>query len=200
MTNPTIIRDESHVYRVDGVVRPSVTQIIRWGGLTDYSDTPTEKQEFAMHRGTVVHDATVLVDELSLDWDSLDRRARPYVQAYQSFCIETCFQTILCEHPFYSPFGYCGTLDRMGKLGDGSRVVLDLKTGMAIPKTTGVQLAAYVYGLPNPLTYRRFAVRLGKDANYSMKEYPKSELSADWAAFMSALVITNWKKNHGYKI
>jgi len=89
--------ESTHTYRLggpNGVVVPSVTQIMKAAGIIDdsfYNDT-------GRFRGSAVHRATQLLDESdlspdegSLDWESLDPELLPYVQAYGKFKLESGF-------------------------------------------------------------------------------------------------------------
>jgi len=85
-----------------------------------------------LERGKMVHAATVMVDNGTLDWDALDERIKPFIDAYKSFvdsahpAVEASELTVV--HPSYS---YGARLDRVYRLPGVARPILtDIKTGI----------------------------------------------------------------------
>lgn len=187
--------EPGHLYKVNGIIRPSVTQVMRDVRIIDYDVVPTEVGEIAMERGTIVHQACELFDREELDEDSIDPVVRPYIDAYMEWKGKTGFTCSFIEHMFYHELGYCGTMDRTGDFPDNTKAVLDLKTGEALVKRpVGVQLAAYAAKLGAPLTYRRIALRLSRKGKFQATEFAPKTYFEDWAAFQSALNVYNWKR------
>lgn len=199
---PGIMRDEHHVYRVDGKIVPGVNKILQWAGMKDYSAIPNDRAVFAMDRGTAVHEGfTMLVDD-NLDWSTVDERIVPRIQAAEKFLHVTGFKPELLKFVVHNEqFGYCGELDMTGHFPDRTKAVVDLKcTDAAIQPWVGLQLSFYQFALYAPLTYRRFALRLKSDGEYNAKEFPRSEAISDWNCCLAALNTVNWKMKHGYKL
>jgi hypothetical protein len=189
--------EASHVYRVAGIERPSVTQVLRAAGLIDTA----WYTEVARIRGRAVHAACEFLDQDDLDESSVLPEYRGYVHAWMRFRAESGFRAAsapetgrpMIEHRLFHPvFAYCGTLDRCGWLG-GDEVVLDLKTG-GPADWHAHQLAAYSNCLPNPLARRRIAVHLKACGAYSIREYPNTEFHRHWQVFAACLVI--WQAKH----
>src|SRR3954463_4964548 len=87
-----------HSYEVDGIVVPSVTQVLSLTGIDDVSGIPLHYLQRAAGIGTAVHQACELLDEDDLDLDSLDPLIQGYVLGYQRFREETGFAADLVEH------------------------------------------------------------------------------------------------------
>jgi hypothetical protein len=198
---------ETHTYRLNGVVIPDhITGILEAEGLVDFSAVSESVLDHATWRGSAVHLACLLDDQGDLDESTVDPEALPYLDAFR-LCRRNLNPTILAaEVSLYHPIHkYCGTLDRVVAIGPdgppgvcqvspcGHRQVWEIKTGELQP-AAAYQTAAQVMLLPNPYTYRRFAVRLRKNGAYVMHEYPLNDLQDDFAVFLAALKINRVKR------
>lgn len=184
---------EHHVYRVDGKVLPSVTQII--APLYDFSMVREELLELARERGSAVHIACELDDQGDLDEASVDPRIRPYLEGWRRFRYDNEFEVESIEERLQHPIhGYAGTLDRVGIL-KGKRILLDIKTTSALHPAVGVQLAGYLDArtLANPvqLITRRYAIQLRRDGTYRLQPYDRPD---DRAVFQSLLTIHRFRE------
>lgn len=188
--------DESnHVYRVDGVVYPSVTQILESAGLPDLSRVPADILEWKADIGRKVHKAIEFDDDGDLDFDFLPVELRPYVEAYRKFKTESGFEPLAAEEPIFHPvYKYPGKPDRIGLL-NGRIVLIDYKTGMIDLKCVGPQTAAYkkawdeVHQRKDQIV-RRFALKLSNDGTYKLIECKNPN---DFNIFLSALSLYNWR-------
>jgi hypothetical protein len=136
--------EEKHEYRLNGILLPSVTQIL--SPLHDFSRIDPYRLERARQFGTAVHLATELDDANELDEDSLDPKLKPCLEAWRRFKAETGFEIEHIEQPVYSPsLLVAGTIDRVGKMRrhKNQRMVVDIKTGAWLYATIGLQLAGY---------------------------------------------------------
>lgn len=195
MSSATLIFDgETHQYRLGQQRLPSVTQVIASTGLI-HSEWFSEA---AAWRGSVVHRCCELDDLGLLREESVDPGAAEYLTGWRSFKKAVGFTATMVEAPLHHwALRYAGTPDRIGILRDGSRVVIDIKTGVAAA-WHGLQLAAYAHlASQQPRHMRRFTVRLNNAGSYSATEYTTSALSADWAAFQGALALNNWRMING---
>lgn len=78
----------SHVYTVDGVRFPSVTQVLQASGLIDFSKIPSPMLLEARDRGTAVHQANHYYNENDLDLETFCLEFpdyAPYVRAWADF-------------------------------------------------------------------------------------------------------------------
>ncbi len=181
-----IALSEDHVYSdtETGRVYPGVTQVIKAAGLMGYQNSAP----FYMERGSVIHEATALFDEDSLDWNTVDPRILPYVEAWQFYRIRECenapydFIEKSFVHPIYQ---YAGTLDRPG---------LDIKSGSPCAWHI-LQAAAYAH-LSGAECSQWKTVYLQDDGRYKVTIYKVSDLYAAFKVFLAALAIYNWKKEN----
>ena len=186
MPKYNVTLDESHVYRVDGIVCPSVTQILSRTGLADYSSIPHFMRDFALERGSAVHKAAHYYLEGDLDEETVDPIIQGYIRALDKFVFHSDFvpEPGTAEQICYDPMNaYCGTWDIIGSLPQIGRVIVDFKCGMM--PAVHWQLAAYGR-LADPPIYNRIALRLSKDGTYKPKLFPASTFARHEADFLAA--------------
>ncbi|MGH9438474.1 MAG: hypothetical protein ACRD22_11415 [Terriglobia bacterium] len=190
-THAIDFNEEQHVYRVGGVIRPSVTQALKDAGLIDTAWYTEE----ARLRGKAVHAATQFLDDDDLDWDTVLPQYCGFVHAWEQFRRDSGFR-ISCDsenRPFleyrlyHAAFGYCGTLDRLGMIGS-SEYLIDLKTGDP-EGWHGYQLAGYSQCLPDALARRRMTVHLKANGRYATREYGLDRFAHDWQVFSASVVV-----------
>lgn len=187
MSGEIIFDDKLHQYTVDGVVIPSVTQIIKAAGLYDFSMVDPDVLEYKRNLGTQVHAATELDDQDNLG--GYDPVIEGYLSAWRKFKAETGFRvTHIEERLFHKKYHYAGTLDRLGKFGDRG-VLIDIKTGAIDLSTVGPQTAAYAeaWGFHG----KRYALQL-LDGKYKLTEC-KNKM--DFQVFLNCLNIYRWKES-----
>src|SRR5215471_13422532 len=133
-----------HVYRVNGIVIPSTTQILDNAGLSpDYSIIQPRVLKHARERGLHVDLACDLFDEDDLDWSSVSGEAVGYVSAWARFRADHDYRPHASQIPLYHPeYNYAGTLDSVGQLA-GQWVVVERKSTARMYDTYGLQLGAY---------------------------------------------------------
>lgn len=176
--------EDGHVYRVGGVVVPSVTQalsVIERG----FGGVDPEVLERAQRFGSHVHKAIELDNLGTLDEESLDPAIAPYLAQWRRFVAETGFHVEHGEALVYHPRArYAGRADVVGILR-GTRWLIDLKSG-AVPRTAGPQTAAYAEAYrwtTGKRVTRRAALKLTA-ASYSAVPYSDP---ADLSNFLSSL-------------
>lgn len=181
---------EGHIYRVDGRVFPSVTQVLEpYTGL-EFVDRETLRR--AAEFGNHVHQAVHLYNVGELDEQSLDPALVPYLDGWKLFLYESGATVILSEHRVASRrYQFAGTLDDLLFWGNSKRLI-DVKSGSVVPKTTGPQLAAYGRAYfeetGERIRYRR-CVHLPGEGKY--KVIPLNN-PRDWPIFQCALTIHKW--------
>ena len=177
-----------HEYRIGDRVLPSVTQVLTEAGLIN----PSWYSPEAAERGTVVHECCAILNRgLVLDWDTVDDRVWPYVDAYRCFLGEMGDRLHISEVEYRvmnANYGYAGTTDILGKW-DGRPMVCDIKTGDPEP-WHALQLAGYseAYPIVRP---ERYCIYLNSDGKYGLKHYTDP---SDRTAFLSAVALVNWKR------
>lgn len=185
--------DATHVYRCEGIVIPSVTQVLslvpprsRLLQFLRGDDLEAKRQ-----LGTAVHAAAHFYDEGTLNPETVDEQVLPYLDGWIKFLREADFvpeqMETLVLHPY---LGYAGRFDRLGRRRGGKRVLLDIKTGDPGSAAAGPQTAAYLEAWLGRLGHwepvDRLSVQLRADGTYA--EHPHEDRS-DFEFFKAALTI-----------
>ena len=194
--------EETHTYRVDGVVVPSINQVLE---AENFKNTAHYDEWYAT-RGKFVHQACHYLVHDILDWDSLDPQIEGYVRAADQFIKDTRPYIYLSEEPMcvLSPYKFAGTPDWFALINK-KPAVIDIKCGVIEP-WMGLQFA------PQELLWRdgfdrqghtysrlikgkilRFTLQLKLNGKYNL--VPFTGIS-DKGVFLSALACYNWKRNH----
>ena len=102
---------EGHVYTHNGVIVPSITQILTNEGFIDTSWF----DDWSRDKGSMVHLACHYDLSGDLDEETLDDEIRPYLAAFRKFMSESGFQVERSEVPaINTTYGYAGTPDLTG--------------------------------------------------------------------------------------
>jgi len=170
--------EEDHSYTLDGKRLPGVTEILGSLGLVNTDWFTPESRD----RGRAVHLGIHLIQEGTLDWDSVCPQIVPYLIAYSRFAREMKLETLFSEQRMASArYRFAGTLDRGGWVHSRKLSLIDFKTGTHAA-WMDIQLALYELlwrenaadmGIDPPED--RFVVELRADASYrihSMKIKP----------------------------
>lgn len=174
---------ETHEYKRNGFVVPSVTQVLHKAGFIDTK----YMTELGRWRGSYCHLACEYDDRDELDESTMRPEMLGYLAGWRKFRLETGFVPTEIEYRVLSnEWGYAGILDRIGTLRSGKKVLLDIKTG-ALLDYCRMQLAAYLNCLPDPFLYERMAVRITDKGGYKCKPYPMSNYTRDRDEFLRAL-------------
>ena len=194
---------DSHEYRHQGRIIPSVTQVIAGAGLCDFSFVDEDTRVHSMARGRSVHWMLQLEDEGSLNYRMIPKSLRGYRKAYRAWKCRSGFSVLWIEKRFVSPFGFAGTIDRTGSLPvttmyrSSTSAVVDFKTG-GIADWVRYQLCAYSLAIDArpgmARMIRRIALSLSPDGTYNVKEFPLSTWDSDLAKFMHALEEVKCRK------
>lgn len=182
--------EELHQYQFDGVVKPSVTQVL--GRLHDFGMVPADILKAACERGTAVHLLCQYHDEGDLD-DASVGEYRGYLNAWIKFCADYQVEWDGIEVQKYSTrFGFAGTMDRRGIVRRVAHIV-DIKTSLQPHRVWGMQTAAYrqlcAEEDPTWLLARRATVQLRPDGSYKFIPW---DSPTDWPAFLSLINLINW--------
>lgn len=188
--------ETTHTYKYNGVVIPSVTQIIKKAGLIDLSFVDKEVLEYKSDLGTKVHTTTELYDQNNLDITNLHPILKGYLCAWIKFRTDYNFIPVHIElftaHPLYK---YAGKIDRIGMMSKDI-VQLDIKSGTH-HHSYAIQSAGYTelfnYGkAKKDQIKKRFSVYLREDGTYEAKPYTSPN---DIRVFLAALTITNYLRS-----
>lgn len=217
---------DKHEYRIEGIMYPSVTQIISGMGLDGFdprdradlkyiNSLEGEDRELAIavsservqtiiaagQFGTACHVATELWDNGTLDTATIAGAIMPYLEAWKKFREDSDFTPIIIERRLYHPtYKVPGTIDRVGPLFDKMSIV-DIKTSAQSPVYLGLQTAAYkeIYN-SNPNikdSYNKAKKRYGVLLKPDgTYRLEECKDKSDWNAFLSAWALCNWKRKH----
>lgn len=167
---------KKHEYGWNGIVIPSVSEILRFASREIYGDTSAQAMEIAADRGTRVHEAAEALDRsrsANVDYD-----IEPYVRAYTKFLFEHEVNWALIEEHVVGGDGdYAGTLDRYGIL-DGKCTLLDIKTTRTITgrhkKLYAAQLTGYREAM-SEYAERLMILQLKNNETYELMEVEPEE-------------------------
>ena len=180
--------EESHTYRVDGEIVPSVTQILKGAALTPPFRGGSGR---AMTKGSFAHLATELDDKGELDEATVDPANLGHLEAWRKFKVESGIKILAIEERVYNDmYRYAGTLDRR-VMYQGWESVIDIKTGNSYPWHP-IQTAAYAMALGKGVA--RFSVYLSDSGSYKLVEHTDKN---DQLVFMAAIRLADWRSENG---
>lgn len=192
MLSKPVLDSRSHVYMVDGVRKPSVTDILADAGITNTAFIPDEARD----RGTRVHR---IIAQIEKDGASPLLGEYPelagYIDAYLDWRESAELgRPQFVEQSFYRPdLDYCGTPDQVWTALHYT--IVDFKSGSETA-ADAVQLTGYT-GLLSWQTlvpdkeWRKISVYLRKDGTYATEQRGHASI------WLSAALLCNWKRQQG---
>jgi len=200
--------DDRHEYTTDAGVRvPSITQVIKLAGFSDFSGIDPAVLENAARRGTEVHALAAAYNQFGeVDPAWVSEECEPYFNSYMKFLAESGYKPDpqWTEVPIIA--NVCGMLigvtpDSHGTLGR-YKAVVELKCTASREPYWSIQTAIQecaIYKSNRCGRVRRHALILKKDGTYRLgEEYTDHE--NDMADGIAALRCVWWRINHGEKI
>lgn len=192
-----VFNEEAHTYTREGVLLPSVTQVLK--RLYDFSMVDPAVLAAKAHLGKAVHLACELDDIGDLVEESVAPAVAPYLAAYRKFKAEKCSRMVAVEQVVYNAVGYAGKLDLLADI-EADRWMIDWKTPLSIHPAVALQTAGYAAALPRDLMavpgsgrLRRAALQLKDDGTYRLHEFNDP---ADFPTFMSFLNCYRWTQRN----
>ena len=195
---------DSHIYRINRRIVPSVTNVLRVTGISrDLRQVRPDVLRYKREIGRGLHRCAHLLQLRDLDWSTVDPQLEPYLNALLLWIGDTGFKA---EHvelrrwPVLDGMGYGGTLDATGLI-KGEPWMVDWKTTEGSPDPAwGVQLSAYESMIDAPLLppfhYKRLTLQLLSNGKYRQKQWTDP---IDLQVFKWSLALTWWKINNGEK-
>lgn len=184
--------EELHEYRLDGVVIPSVTQLIKEAGLSNFDMVNPDLLLRSIQFGKAVHKAIELKSKGTLDELTVDPIISAYAYQWEKFVKDFEYKQSTTEFRSVNTalkVGYC--LDSVGVIGDQSALV-DIKTGSPKPADL-IQVSGYGYLYPSQ---RLLIVYLNYDS-YKVEEIKRLERKKYERIFLSCFNLWNFKKEKG---
>lgn len=184
--------ETTHTYRVNGVVLPSVTTVMKPLSSSFYEAVDAGTLSNAADRGTAVHQA--IENFLEYGIEDISPEHAGYFAAFKAFLADKNPIIIATETKLYHKFlRYAGTADLLCII-DGKVYLIDYKTtSVLVDMLVGVQLEAYAKA------YESFGVKIDAKATlhlrpngkYGFKEY-KSQDTECWSVFGSLLTVLQY--------
>ncbi len=188
-THDIRFEEETHTYFVDGLIYPSVSQIL--APLNDFSQVDKDVLERSKLFGQAVHKMVELDVLGTLDEDSIDKSLMPYFHQFRDFRALVNFDTrnaqverVVIDHKLK----YAGRLDILAPIHDRPALI-DIKTGARIPRTVGPQTWAYKNALGTKVD--RYCLHLRSD-DWALTELKNDD--EDASIFLSCYNIYNFRR------
>ena len=183
--------EEHHVYKLNNVVIPSVTTIMKPLSASLYDGVDEEVMRRAAERGTAVHNA--IENYLKFGIEDIDFGYEGYFEAFLKWYREHDVKPLATESRVYHrTLRYAGTAD-MPAIVDGKVICVDYKTSASVNKMlTGIQLEAYAKAYESHgINFDGKAIlHLKNTGNYSWVPYETNDIES-WDVFGALLKIRN---------
>ena len=189
---------ESHIYKLNGIVLPSITQILQAEGFTDLSKIPPRVLEASRLFGSASHRACELLDKGSLDFSTLSEHLLPIIVGWKAFKLDNkIFKFLAIEQPMYSKvWKFAGTPDRVYQVNKTQSDIYEIKTTSGLYPSNGLQLAGQEILVEENYKLKvrnRWVVQL--DDTGIPKVTPYKDKS-DRTVFLSSINIFKWKERY----
>lgn len=180
---------ERHLYRLDGAVLPSVTQLMKPLSAAKYDGIDESIMDKAAKRGTAVHEAIEFynacgVMEIAPEFSGY---TDAYLQWFDRFKPNIFGSEIMTYHKILH---YAGTVDVLAEFC-GKTWLIDLKTTAVInDMLTSVQLEAYAQALGTHgiEVDHKAILHLRRDGEWKFKTYRKRDTEA-WKVFTALVTV-----------
>lgn len=185
-----------HIYRLNGIVLPSVTTLMKPLSDTVYGSVDKDVLDRAARKGTAVHSAIETYSNFGII--DIDIENKPYFDGYLKFAEEHSVSAYGSEIRLYhKELMYAGTADMIADV-DGLLTLIDFKTSYTVSDMLcGVQLEAYNRALKSHnLDFeirQKVIVHLQKDGGYGLHIF-KANDSECWKVFTALITVDNYKK------
>lgn len=182
--------EEKHIYKLDGKVLPSITQICSVVSNLYYEEVDKSILEKASYRGTQVHNA--IENYLKYGDYVIDNRYEDYMIKFKKFLeLENfkSFEILEIENRYHNT-QYAGTIDLLVKYKD-KIILIDHKTSAKInDKLIKLQFAGY----SNLLKYNGIKADEFCVLHLTKTKYEFKEIIPDYEMFNKCLDIYNYVK------
>lgn len=190
--------EETHTYRKDGIIIPSVGFLLKEAGLIRFPPYVDKYLPGAAKRGREVHLHCESIDREETWGPASNPDYVPYVESYQRWVDEYQPTWYLTETVVFNDL-VAGRLDRMGSIqleGEEVEGVFDLKTSTQVYPHYRIQLAGYE-SLARPIFQgvspsRRFVVHLNRNGKIAKNVEFTDEY--DYTVFDMAVNLYAWRR------
>ncbi len=192
--------EEKHEGMFDGVVIPSVTQILQETGLTDFSKVDPGLLERNAAFGIAGHAAIQYKCKGTLDDSSVDETLKPYVAGWDNFVEDFGYVFHRAEVRGYHPvYRYTYGIDQLGEITNGKyigNVVGDIKFGIVKP-SDNIQLAGYKIAAGKDYKHIFILYLNPKFKPRGYKVVFATNNKKEQGIFLSCLSVFNYRKEKG---
>lgn len=195
---------ENHIYKLNGVVIPSVTNCLPYNFFGN--DT-----EYSRERGQLVHSCIELYNMNNLDEESLDPVLVPYLDGYKKFIAENGTPKGLWDIKSGSPqpaeelqlAGYA-LLVREGLTADGKKAEQTFEVPLyhqiyrfsGTPDIVNVEYSGIERDVIMP--FAMHCLYLSAEGKYKMSKDYSKDYRRNREIFLSFLTVFKWRAEHGY--
>ncbi len=186
--------DKTHTYTLDGIVIPSVSEIMEPLSKEKYKGISESTLNKAAEKGTAVHNS--IENYIKFEIDDVPPEHRGYFDAFLDWCKLYKPDVVESELKIYHKLlKYGGTIDILAYI-DGVLTLIDIKTTSVLSDMTcGVQLEAYTQALKSLgiAVERKLILQLKKTRKYVIREYPTMDTER-WRVFGSLKCVYDYIK------
>ncbi len=186
--------EKDHIYTKNGIVLPSVTQIMQPLYEAVYGKADMNASDNGKSKGKEIHRA--IDDYCEFGMIDISEEYRPYLDNFIRYIDEHQYEIVASEVMLYHPvYNYAGTIDIIVTDKKGEYGLIDNKTGDLQPKLHAIQLQAYTdLWLANKMPEIAFKVALGlSDKGYKEHKYDKYDTKAK-SVFDASYKIYKYRK------
>lgn len=123
-----VFEKETHTYRLDGKIIPSVSQIVSRITGNTYKDVPKHILEKASEFGTSVHEMIELFNETGEIESCMDKDKIHCLDGWRKAKKQYGLEVIHSELMFHYKGQYAGTLDCLARMMKQYNILIDYKT------------------------------------------------------------------------
>ncbi len=191
--------ESKHIYRLNGIVLPSVTALMKPISDTVYGSIDKDILDRAARKGTSVHSAIETYNNFGIV--DIDTENKPYFEGYLKFAEEHSVSAYGSEIRLYhKELLYAGTADMIADV-DGKLTLIDFKTSYSVyDMLCRVQLEAYNRALKSHSIdfeiEQKAIVHLKKNGEYALRLFNVNDTEC-WRVFTALITIDNYKKKFG---
>ena len=184
--------EKEHIYRCNGFIVPSVTQIMKPLSDDEYGGIDEAVMRKAAERGSAVHHA--IETRINFGFDDIPSEYAGYLEAFMKFFRDYPIENPKTESVVYNEIHqYAGSVDLIATI-DGKRMLIDYKTTASVlMKLVSVQLAAYKKAAEQggEQIDGTAVLHLSKDGTY--KFIPNDGEREGWQVFQALNTIYKYK-------
>ena len=187
-------QESEHIYSKNGIVLPSVTQIMQPLYEQVYGKADSDASDNGKSKGKEIHRA--IDDYCEFGMIDISEEYKPYLDNFIRYIDEHQYEVVASEVMLWHPvYGYAGKIDIIVRNPKGEFVLIDNKTGDLQPKLHAVQLQAYTdMWSANKMPEIAFKVALGlSDKGYKEHRYDKYDTKAK-SVFDACYKIYRYRK------